>query len=158
MNELWETIQPYVVAFAQTGLGTAIVYVICKLCVSRWFRKNDMNSLVNGFASKLVGSTINVDLTAVAEKKLAEIETRLMETNAPLVQSLEQVKHLVAMVGQALSRSRTLTEEERAALVEAVGTVEEGLKPIVKEEPIVITLQETTTEEPAKKNSTLKMG
>ena len=104
MNELWETIQPYVVAFAQTGLGTAIVYVICKLCVSRWFRKNDMNSLVNGFASKLVGSTINVDLTAVAEKKLAEIETRLMETNAPLVQSLEEVKHLVAMVGQALSR------------------------------------------------------
>ena len=158
MNELWETIQPYVIAFMQTGLGTAIVYLISKLCVSRWFRKNDLNSLVNGFASKLVGSTINVDLTAVAEKKLTEIESRLMEAYAPLVQSLEQVKHLVAMVGQALSRSRTLTEEERAALVEAVGEVEGDLQPVKKEEPMVITLAEAEPEEPVKKSSTLKMG
>ena len=158
MNEVWEAIQPYVLAFAQTGIGTAIVYMICKLCVGRWFRKNDVNSLVNGFASKLAGSTINVDLTAVAEKKLSEIEKRLMETNAPLVQSLEQVKHLVAMVGQALSRSRTLTEEERASLVEAVNAVEEVLTVEPKPEPITITLQEREAEEPTKKAKASKMG
>lgn len=154
INEIWAVCEPWVVALMQTGIGSLLVYLVSRLLVGKWFKRNDINNLVNGFAKKITGSSITVDLTAVAEKKLDKIEKKLGAKVDAITQTIQDLKHLTALVGGALCNSKTLTQEQRAALKTAVDAVESGIACVEKDEPITLRLEPVVILEEIQDNQT----
>ncbi len=74
MNEVWNIIEPYILAILGALGGGSVVAVIARLICSRLIDKAskayDHNSLATKVADKLAGKTLNIDVTAVTEKRL----------------------------------------------------------------------------------------
>ncbi len=149
MQEVWEVIKPYALTImASITSGTAI-YAIARVIINRFLNrfttKYDINKMADSVANKLVGKTINIDVTAIAEKRLREIEKKIDIKLETIDQKTESYKRLLARIGSAVSHFKALSEEDKKELLNEAISLDETCKaPIPAEvstvmlEPIVI--------------------
>lgn len=155
MNEIWNTVEPYILTIVGALGGGTVIYTLARILLGRLINKAsavyDVNKLADKVADKLGGKTIDVDITSIVEKRLKEISEALAQEVAKVSDETNSYKHLLALIGVALSHLKMLTDEERAALVKAVNELESGYMPPEKEviatvklEPIEMPAQEAT--------------
>lgn len=152
INSIWAVIEPYITGLAGTATGGLIVGIICRLLQGRLMRRLDVSDIADKVAKQLAGKTLNIDVTAVTEKRLDKIDKNLSKKVEEIQEKTEEYKHLLALMGGALVHLKALSEAEKTALTEAITALEHDYIPpepeqitTVKLEPIVL---ESDTEEP----------
>lgn len=164
MNEIWNIVEPYILTIVGALGGGSIIAVIARIICGRLINKAsasyDVNKIADKVADKLSGKTIDVDITSIVEKRLKEISDALSEEVSKVADETNSYKHILALIGEALTHLKMLSDEERAELVKAVRELDASFVPpqreviaTVKLEPIKLT--ETPTE--ADDNSAVNM-
>ena len=158
MNEIWQTVEPYILTIVGALGGGLIIYVIARILLGRLINKAsavyDINAIANKVADRLGGKTIDIDITSIVEKRLKEISDLLSAQVKTVADETNSYKHLLALIGEALAHLKMLTDEERAELIKAVRELDSEYNPPEKEviatvklEPITISAQSAHTHE-----------
>lgn len=145
MNEIWNTVEPYILTLVGALGGGSIIAIIARIICSRIINKAsaayDINALTSKIADKLGGKTIDIDITSIVEKRLSEIAEKLAEQVGKVADETNSYKHLLALIGEALTHLKMLTDAERAELVKAVQELDGEYKPPEKELVATIKLE-----------------
>lgn len=141
INAIWAMLEPYVTGIAGTATGGLIVGIICRLLQGRLMRRLDAGALADKVAQKLGGKTFNVDMTAVAEKKLDKIDRKLSKKVEDIQEQTAAYKHLLVLIGGAISKLKAVTEQEKASFTEAIRALERSYIPPEPEEIITVKLE-----------------
>ena len=152
MNEIWQTVEPYILTIVGALGGGSIIYVIARILLGRLINKAsavyDINAIANKVADKLGGKTFNVDITSIVEKRLKEISEKLSAQVKTVADGTNSYKHLLVLVGTALAHLKMLTDEERAELIKAVQELDSEYKPPEKEVIATVKLEPIEISEP----------
>ncbi|MFR1982674.1 MAG: hypothetical protein ACLS4Z_02325 [Christensenellaceae bacterium] len=129
LQEIFDSAETWVTALiamiGATGIGSAITGIITH-AISKRMAKRDANvdavaelaaeKAANKVVKKIVGKSINVDVSAevnkTLDKRLNVIETHVMDTHT----TSRNIEIGVAGIALAQSKSRLLSEEEKAAM------------------------------------------
>lgn len=69
MNEIWNTVEPYILTLVGALGGGSIIAIIARIICSRIINKAsaayDINALTSKIADKLGGKTIDIDISSV---------------------------------------------------------------------------------------------
>ncbi len=137
MNEIWQTVEPYILTIVGALGGGSIIYVIARILLGRLINKAsavyDINAIANKVADRLGGKTIDIDITSIVEKRLKEISDPLSAQVKTVADETNSYKHLLALMGEALAHLKMLTDEERAELIKAVRELDSEYNPPEKE-------------------------
>ncbi len=148
MNEIWNTVEPYILTLVGALGGGSIIAIIARIICSRIINKAsaayDINALTSKIADKLGGKTIDVDISSVVEKRLSEIAAALAAQVGKVAEETNSYKHLLALIGEALTHLKMLTDAERAELIKAVQELDGEYKPPEKELVATIKLEPIT--------------
>lgn len=150
MNNIWNIVEPYILTIIGVICGGSVVGIVARIICSRLIDKASTAYNLNEFAAKVAdklgGKTLNVDMTAIVEKKLREISDILSAQVKAVADETNSYKHLLALIGEALAHLKMLTDEERTELIKAVQELDSEYKPPEKEviatvklEPITVT-------------------
>lgn len=156
MNEIWQTVEPYILTVVGALGGGSIIYVIARILLGRLINKAssvyDINAIANKVADKLGGKTIDIDITSIVEKRLKEISEKLSDQVKTVADETNSYKPLLACIGMALSHLKMLTDDERAELIKAVQELDSEYVPPEKEVITTIKLEPITTIESSIEN------
>lgn len=145
MNEVWNTVEPYILTLVGALGGGSIIGIIARIICSRIINKAsaayDINALTSKIADKLGGKTIDIDISSVVEKRLSEIAAALAAQVGKVAEETNSYKHLLALIGEALTHLKMLTDAERAELIKAVQELDGEYKPPEKELVATIKLE-----------------
>lgn len=148
MNEIWNTVEPYILTLVGALGGGSIIAIIARIICSRIINKAsaayDINALTSKIADKLGGKTIDIDISFVVEKRLSEIAAALAAQVGKVAEETNSYKHLLALIGAALTHLKMLTDAERAELIKAVQELDGEYKPPEKELVATIKLEPIT--------------
>ena len=152
MNEIWQTVEPYILTIVGALGGGSIIYVIARILLGRLINKAsavyDINAIANKVADRLGGKTFNVDITAIVEQRLKEISEKLSAQVKTVADETNSYKHLLVLVGTALAHLKMLTDEDRAELIKAVQELDSEYKPPEKEVIATVKLEPIEISEP----------
>lgn len=152
MNSIWNIVEPYILTLIGALGGGSIVgviaYIICKRIIAKAIEAYNIEVFAAKVAEKLYGKTLNVDLTAIAEDRLKEICTTLYSEVKTIATEVNSFKHLLALMGKALTHLKMLTDEERAELIAAVKELDADYKPPEKEVIATVRLEPITATKP----------
>ena len=113
LDRLWEIIRPIVV-YALSGLITGVI--IGKVVSRLIRRKYDAKAIANEVLSQLMTKDISIDLETLTKKELADIGAELKNNLKDGMTDIANMKRSVALMCNALSKSKVLTQEERTEL------------------------------------------
>ena len=143
MNEIWNIVEPYIMTIVGALGGGSIIAVIARIICGKIINKAssayDLNALADKIADKLGGKTIDIDISSIVEKRLQEICTLLSDKVATVATETNSYKHVLALIGEALTHLKMLSDEERAELVKAVQELDEQFVP--KEKDVIATVK-----------------
>lgn len=152
MNAIWEILKPYILYIAGSitsgGIITLIAVFICKRIIAKASAAYNHNELAAKVADKLGGKTIEVDITSIVEKRLKEISDKLAAQVGKVADETNSYKHLLALIGAALTHLKMLTDEEREELAKAINELDSSFVPPEKEVVATVKLEPIAVAEP----------
>lgn len=153
MNEIWNVVEPYVISALKALLeGTALVLIL-RLLIKQFLTKAstiyDVNLISNKVADKLGGKTINVDVTAVTEKRLSETTAILHKDVKTIADEVNSFKRLLVCIGKSLTYLKALSDDDRAELETAIKDLDDCYIPPDKEVIATVKLEPITLNEPS---------
>lgn len=141
--EIWAIIQPYVTAIFSTSLGAFLLAFLTKYFTSKIVNKNNIKNITDkvstSIADTVVGSDIQVDLTAFTDTKLTEIDKCLQDKVNVISNCLDKQTMLLIDLCTAWSNSKTLTAEQKEKMLADVKALTDTM--VVTEPKKVITLK-----------------
>lgn len=156
MNEIWTMIEPYVMGVLGTLGGGTIIYILARVLIGKLINKAskayDVSQLADAVTDKLAGKTINIDVTAVTERKLEKINKGLSDKVQSITAELNAQKLLLARIGDAVAHFKALSDDELTRLRDAIKAVDCDYTPPEPPEPIAtvklepIALEQTTSD------------
>lgn len=145
INAIWQIIEPFFWGLLSgSAVGTAVYFIgkkVLKKILSAWLKKHDDDTMAQKVADRLAGKTLNIDVTAVTEKKLDKTEKVLSKGVKDIGEEIAKQRHLLVLMAGAVSKFKAVTEDERAAFTEAIQAIEKGYKPPEPEEVITVSLK-----------------
>ena len=145
INAIWQTIEPYFWGILSGLLGGTSVYCVAKVFLKKMFNsfseKHNTDTMAQKVADKLAGKSLNIDVTAVTEKRLDKIEKALSKQVKAVSETTDSYKHLLALMAGAVSKFKAVTDEERTELTAAIRAIEKGYTPPEPEEIITVSLK-----------------
>lgn len=141
INSIWAVIEPYITGIAGTATGGLIVGIICRLLQGRLMRRLDVGDIADKVAKQLAGKTLNIDVTAITEKRLDKIDTKLNKKVEAVTEQVSSFKLILALIGGALVHLKSLSNEERQALNEAIKALKEDYEPPAPEQVATVRLE-----------------
>lgn len=153
INAIWTVAEPYVMAIVGALGGGTVIYALARALLGKWLKsfaaKYDTDDMTNKLAQKLASKTLNIDMTAFAEKKLDKIETKLHKQVREIREETAAQRHILAQIGKAVAHFKSLTDEERNALQEAVKALDANYTPPAPEEILTVKLEPIPVAAPA---------
>lgn len=152
-NEIWALLEPYILPIFEGGVISAIVALLAKSALNavsqKWANKLDISNVADKVASKLVSSSLNVDLTSITEKQI-KASVRLLEKSvvseiASLKDTVAKQNETLCIVGELLA-NKTTTSAKKEQLIAYLSNGNGNVDPIVEvqeeaKETIAITLE-----------------
>ena len=154
MNEIWNIAEPYILAILGALGGGSIIYIIARVLIGQFINKAsavyDIKAIANQVADKLGGKTIDIDITSIVEKRLNEISAKLSDEVGKVAEETNSYKHLLALIGGALTHLKMLSDKEREELTKAINELDSSFVPPEKEIIATVKLEPIpTVEQPA---------
>lgn len=143
LDKLWEVIRPFVVYVLSALLsGTIVAGFISRAIAKKYDTKAIAKSVVEDIANK----DISVDLESMTRKEIMAIGTALKANLQEGLAGVENMRRSLALVCGALSKSKTLTQEEREELAAEAKKLDETVQAEAKEK-VVVRLEKSGTSE-----------
>lgn len=143
LDKLWEAIRPFVVYVLSALLsGTIVAGFISRAIAKKYDTKAIAKSVVEDIANK----DISVDLETMTRKEIMAIGTALKANLQDGLAGVENMRRSLALVCGALSKSKTLTQEEREELAAEAKKLDETVQAEAKEK-VVVRLEKSGTSE-----------
>ncbi len=145
MNELWIAIEPYVMQIlgivASAGGAGTIIYFIVRRLIDRFSRQTNETFNADKVANKVVarigGKSLKVDVAAVTERALKELRKEI----ATHGETIGQYRHILALMGGALAHLKSLSDQEKEELLNAVKVLDKNYDPTPPIEPVLLKLE-----------------
>ena len=145
MEELWTIIAPYVAAISGTLGSGVLFFIINRFLTSRLLKKVtatiNIDNLAQRVAEKLVGKTLNIDVTALTDKALKKLAEQIDKRLTKQESITDSYKLVLALMARVLSRLKANTPEETKALEAAAKDLECDFKPKEAEEVMTVVLK-----------------
>ena len=146
LDKVWEVVRPFVIYVLSALLsGTIIAGFISRAIAKKYDTKAIAKSVVEDIANK----DISVDLETMTRKEIMAIGTALKANLQDGLAGVENMRRSLALVCGALSKSKTLTQEEREELAAEAKKLDETVQAEAKEK-VVVRLEKS---EPAKETT-----
>lgn len=134
LDKLWEVIRPFVIYVLSALLsGTIIAGFISRAIAKKYDTKAIAKSVVEDIANK----DISVDLETMTRKEIMAIGTALKANLQDGLAGVENMRRSLALVCGALSKSKTLSQEEREELAAEAKKLDETVQAEAKEKVVV---------------------
>lgn len=147
INMVWAVIEPFVSAIAGTAAGGAIVGFICRLLQGKLLRKLSADGIADKVANRLAGKTLDIDLTAVTEKKLDKISSALNKKVEKVQEETASYKPLLVQIGKGIMHLKALSVEEKESLQTAITALDSNYIPPAPDKLVTVKLQPIATED-----------
>lgn len=145
IQAIWAAAEPYVMAIVGALGGGTVIYTLARTLMNKLLNKfsakYDMDDMADKVAKKLAGKTLNVDVTAVTEKRLDKIENKLRKQVDQLQEQTAAYRQLLTAIGAAVAHFKSLTEEERGELQAAIQALDHRYTPPAPEEIVTVKLE-----------------
>ncbi len=153
INAIWQIVEPWVTVVLAAVSAVVSICITVKARLKKWnfslMERYDPREIASSVADKLSGKTLNIDVTAVTEKKLDKIEQKLNKRVETICETIAAYSHILARIGAAVAKFKSLTDEERQELQEAVKALDKGYIPPEPEEIITVKLEPIAIDTPA---------
>lgn len=150
INAIWQVIEPWVTVILAAVSAVVSVCITVKARLQKWnisfLERYDINDMASKVATQLSGKTLNLDVTAIAEKKMDKIEQTLNKKVMAISELLSRQSYALAKIGVAMARFKSLTDEERQGLQDAIKALDSNYTPSEPEEIITVKLEPISTE------------
>lgn len=145
-NGIWNTIEPYVIGALTALMSGGMIFIMVKQILSGWLNRNNLDTLTERFAKSVVGEKIYVDIRALSNKRIQELNEQIKDViNATLNKNLSAINGIttiVADVGEIFINSKTVTDAQRARLKEDVEAVRSlDAAPAKNDDCVVVNLE-----------------
>lgn len=147
INTIWAAIEPFVSAIAGTAAGGTIVGLICRLLQGKLLRQLDADGIADKVANRLAGKTLDVDVTAITEKKLDKISTALNKRVEKIQEETAAYKPLLVQIGKGIMHLKSLSSEEKESLQKAIAALDCDYIPPEPDRIVTVKLQPIVVEE-----------
>lgn len=165
INAIWQIVEPWVTVVLAAVSAVVSICITVKARLKKWnfslMESYDPREIASRVADKLSGKTLNIDVTAVTEKKLDKIEQKLNKRVETICETIAAYSHILARIGAAVAKFKSLTDEERQELQEAVKALDKGYIPPEPEEIITVKLEPIAIDTPvedAESESVINFG
>ena len=149
INQIWAAVEPYVLQIVEAlGLGT-ILGIVIKSLFKRFEKKHQASDIAAQTAQCLANKMVKVDVTAITDKKLDKLNKQLTEELHDIHTETAAYKHMLALIGGAMTKLKAVTQDERAALIKAVQALESDYTPPEPDEVISVKLDPIAPQEDA---------
>ena len=135
-NGIWTAIEPYVLGALTALMSGGLIFILVKQILSGWLNRNNLSTLTEQFARSVVGEKIYVDVKALSDKRIAELNEQIKSlvdmTFTKNFSVLKDMTEIVADVGEIFVNSKTVTETQRNKLkcdLEAIRSHKESTAP-----------------------------
>ena len=132
-NGIWNAIEPYVIGVLTALMSGGMIFILVKQILSGWLNKNNLETLADNFAKSVVGEKIYVDIKALSDKRIIELNKEIKDiiesTLNKNLNVIDNVTAIVADVGEIFINSKTVTDTQRTRLksdVEAIRSISDG--------------------------------
>lgn len=134
LDKLWEVIRPFVVYVLSALLSGTIVAGFISKAISK---KYDTKAIAKSVVEDIANKDISVDLETMTRKEIMAIGTALKANLQDGLAGVENMRRSVALLCNALSKSKTLTQEERDELAAEAKKLDETVQAESKEKVVV---------------------
>lgn len=104
--------------------GTVVAKRITRNLDSKKIVDGVSPAVVDGVSKALTGHMIDVDISGMLDAKLEQQLGQMVKNNQETREDVAEMKECVALMADAVSRSRLLTKEEQAKLAEGAGKLQ----------------------------------
>ena len=126
-NGIWNAIEPYVIGVLTALMSGGMIFILVKQILSGWLNKNNLDTLSERFAKSVVGEKIYVDIRALSDKRIGELNEQIKNvidsTLSRNYKAINDITAIVADVGEIFINSKTVTDAQRTRLKEDVEAV-----------------------------------
>ena len=144
-NGIWNTIEPYVIGVLTALMSGGVIFILVKQILSGWLNKNNLDTLTERFAKSVVGEKIYVDIIALSNKRIQELNEQIKDViSATLNKNLSAINNITAIVadvGEIFINSKTVTDTQRARLKEDVEAVRSISETVERDDCVVVNLE-----------------
>lgn len=145
INMIWNAIEPWVTVVLAALSAAVSIILTAKTWLGKWnvrlMERYNTNDVASKVAEQLSGKTLNIDVTAVAEKKLDKIEQKLNKKVEAIYETISTYSRILAQIGAGVAKFKSLTAEERQALIDSVKALDSGYTPPEPEQVITVKLE-----------------
>ncbi len=152
LDKLWEIIRPFVIYVLSALMSGVIVANIISAAIKK---KYDVKEIADKVTENLAGKDISIDIETVTKHEIATIGAALQNNLTEGLQGVENMKRSVALLCNALSKSKTLTQEERERLAAEAKKLDKEVAEEAREK-IVVRLEKA--QEPEKQSEETAAG
>lgn len=150
MEQIWTTIQPYVMDFINillsTGLGGLIVGLIGRKIINRSNATDIISSVSQAVTSGIVTKNIKVDLQTVNKQQIERIKEEILSTFVGVVKAVENQSILMSDMAQVMTKFKAVTTTEKEQIAAHVKQLTSTELVIKKElDPVVVTIEPVKT-------------
>lgn len=146
LDRVWEVVRPFFVYVLSALLSGVIVAKIISTAIKK---KYDTKAIASEVLKNLTEKDISVDIAALTKKEIADIGMALKTGLQEGMTDLSIMKKSVALLCNALSKSKTLTDGERKELAEQAAKLDKEAQVEVKEKVVVRLEKVDVAEQPS---------
>lgn len=145
-NGIWNAIEPYVIGALTAFISGGMIFILVKQILSGWLNRNNLDTLAERFANSVVGERIYVDIRALSDKRVKELNEQIINTiGVTLNRNLNVINNITAIVadvGEIFINSKTVSDAQRAKLKEDIEAVKNasGCDSVKSEDCLVVNL------------------
>jgi len=157
-QEIWQIIEPWVSVILSAVSAVITICITVKARLKKWnfsfMKQYDANDMALRVAENIAGKTMNIDVTAISERKLDKIENKLHKQVEQIRDEVSALKRILIPIGAAMAHFKSLTDDERLTLQNAVKVLDSGYEPPEPEQVITVKLEPIATDEPSETEET----
>ena len=143
LDRLWEIVRPFVVYVLSALMSGVIVAQIISAAIKK---KYDTKAIANEVLKNLADKDISVDIETMTKKEIDTIGAALKNNLKDGLQGVENMKKSVALLCNAISKSKILSEEERKELSAEAKKLDNEIVQEVREK-VVVRLEKAPAQE-----------
>lgn len=139
LDKVWEILRPFAVYILSALLSGALIAGLIRRAITK---KYDTHAIAEEVSRNIVNKDVRVDLSSLARNELTAIGTALKTNMHEGLAPINDMRRSVALLCNALSKSKTLTAEEREELAAEAAKLDADIVTATREN-IVVRLEKT---------------
>ena len=147
----WNAVTEWIQNAMSILISSGTMAIIGGVLVKHFTSKKTTDKLVKGVTDKIITRDVKVDLTAITERQLGQVNSNVDKKIGALENTIKQQSQLLKSMAVVIAKLKRVTDEERANIENAINALQEPEEAPIQintNESVVIALEPVNTASP----------